>query len=189
MIFCRQKTRNPQAILSFPCLQVLRIRNELRKRRLFNVSVERVLNVQGKQFTAVFISIVRGRHCSRHPAERNLSDYGFLTNARLLNTAVTRAKSLVAVVGDPVALLNVGTCGGLWRRFLSTAKFHGISRQELEYHLSRVPEPPQGPTLNPLAKEFVPRNGTQSNNPYWIEYVPMPINYPVIHCAMDAGFT
>jgi hypothetical protein len=43
------------------------------------------------------------------------------------------------------------------------------------------------PALNPLAKEFVPRNGTQTNNPYWIEYVPMPINYPVIHCTVENG--
>ena len=41
--------------------QVQRIRSELRKRRLFNVSVERVLNVQGKQFRAIllFLSTVR----------------------------------------------------------------------------------------------------------------------------------
>ena len=38
--------------------QVQRIRSELRKRRLFNVSVERVLNVQGKQFRAIFLSAV-----------------------------------------------------------------------------------------------------------------------------------
>ena len=41
--------------------QVMRIRTELRKKKLFNISVERVLNVQGKQFRAVFISTVRTR--------------------------------------------------------------------------------------------------------------------------------
>ena len=34
----------------------------------------------------------------------------FLSSAKLLNTAVTRAESLVAVVGDPVALCSVGRC-------------------------------------------------------------------------------
>jgi superfamily I DNA and/or RNA helicase len=104
-------------VLAHYAEQVLRIRSELRNRRLFNISVERVLNVQGKQFTAVFISVVRTRYCSRHSAERQLSDYGFLTNPRLLNTAVTRAKSLVVVVGDPVALLSIGKFDGpftLW---------------------------------------------------------------------------
>ncbi|XP_003424340.1 probable helicase with zinc finger domain [Nasonia vitripennis] len=175
-------------VLAHYAEQVLRIRSELRKRRLFNVSVERVLNVQGKQFTAVFISIVRTRHCSRHSAERQLSDYGFLTNARLLNTAVTRAKSLVAVVGDPVALLTIGSCRQLWHRYLSSAKVHGMDQRELEHLLNRVPEEENAPALNPLAKEFVPRTGTQKENPYWIEYVPMPINYPVIHCTVgDTG--
>lgn len=41
--------------------QVMRIRAELRKKKLFNISVERVLNVQGKQFRALFISTVRTR--------------------------------------------------------------------------------------------------------------------------------
>ena len=40
-------------------IQVQRIRSELRKRRLFNVSVERVLNVQGKQFRTIFLSTLR----------------------------------------------------------------------------------------------------------------------------------
>ncbi|XP_058800615.1 probable helicase with zinc finger domain [Phymastichus coffea] len=172
-------------VLAHYAEQVLLIRGELRKRRLFNVSVERVLNVQGKQFTAVFISVVRTRHCSRHSAERQLSDYGFLTNARLLNTAVTRAKSLVAVVGDPVALLTIGSCSNHWRRYLRTAGVHGMDPRELDYHLHKVNEPSLGTALNPLAKEFIPRTGTQAQNPYWIEYVPMPINYPVIHCSVN----
>ena len=36
--------------------------------------------------------------------------FGFLSSARLFNTAVTRARSLVAVVGDPLALCSVGKC-------------------------------------------------------------------------------
>ncbi|KAJ8675755.1 hypothetical protein QAD02_011541, partial [Eretmocerus hayati] len=174
-------------VLAHYAEQVLRIRSELRKRKLFNVSVERVLNVQGKQFTAVFISVVRTRHCSRHSAEKQLSDYGFLTNPRLLNTAVTRAKSLVAVVGDPVALLSIGSCSQHWRRYLSAASVHGMDPQELNFHLNKEQEESNALALNPLAKEFVPRNGTQSENPLWIEYVPMPINYPIIHTVDPGG--
>lgn len=37
-------------------------------------------------------------------------DYGFLSNVKLLNTAITRAQSLVAVVGDPVSLCSIGKC-------------------------------------------------------------------------------
>ncbi|XP_014678859.1 PREDICTED: probable helicase with zinc finger domain [Priapulus caudatus] len=91
--------------------QVYRIRAELRKHRMFGVCVERVLNVQGKQFRAIFLSTVRHDRASHvaiwQPYE---CDFGFLSNAKLLNTAITRAQSLVAVVGDPVSLCSVGKC-------------------------------------------------------------------------------
>ncbi|XP_076235945.1 putative helicase with zinc finger domain [Calliopsis andreniformis] len=166
-------------VLAYYAEQVQRIRAELRKRKLPDVSVERVLNVQGKQFTAVFISTVRTRNCCRYSAETNVKDYGFLTNPRLLNTAITRAKCLVAVVGDPIALLTIGSCRKLWRRYLELADLHGIDWETLKYHLSLVPELPLATPLNPLAKEFVPRNQQQ---PYLIEYVSVPMMYPVIHC-------
>ena len=35
-------------------------------------------------------------------------DFGFLSDDKLLNTALTRAQSFVAVVGDPVALCAIG---------------------------------------------------------------------------------
>ena len=41
--------------------QVMRIRTELRRKKIHNISVERVLNVQGKQYRAIFISTVRTR--------------------------------------------------------------------------------------------------------------------------------
>ncbi len=46
------------------------------------------------------------------------SDLGFLSDLKLLNTAFTRAQSLVAVVGDPIALCCIGECSNLWRTFL-----------------------------------------------------------------------
>ncbi|XP_054001757.1 probable helicase with zinc finger domain isoform X2 [Hylaeus anthracinus] len=145
-------------VLAYYAEQVQRIRTELRKRKLADVSVERVLNVQGKQFTAVFISTVRTRNCCKYSAESNVKDYGFLTNPRLLNTAITRAKCFVAVVGDPVALLTIGSCRKLWRRYLEIADLHGTNREAVKYHLSLVPEFLFTTPLNPLAEEFVPRN-------------------------------
>lgn len=37
-------------------------------------------------------------------------DLGFFSNPKLFNTALTRAQSLVAVVGDPVSLCSEGKC-------------------------------------------------------------------------------
>ena len=106
--------------------QVQRIRSELRKRNLKGVSVERVLNVQGKQFRAIFLSTVRTRKTCIMAQDENSGsvqdssslDFGFLSNEKLLNTAITRAQSLVAVVGDPLALCSMGKCRKLWERFI-----------------------------------------------------------------------
>jgi hypothetical protein len=63
--------------------------------------------VLGKQFRAVFLSTVRTRRTCDASSSAEV-DYGFLSNSKLLNTAITRAQSLVAVIGDPIALCSVG---------------------------------------------------------------------------------
>lgn len=143
--------------------QVFRIRSELRKKKLAGVSVERVLNVQGKQFRAVFLSTVRTRKTCSNKAED--IDYGFLSNSKLLNTAITRAQSLVSVVGDPVALCSVGRCRKVWERFIETChqnkSLFGITWQSLKLQLDGV-ELRKTYVLNPLAPEFIPRVQTES---------------------------
>ncbi|KAF8795213.1 putative helicase with zinc finger domain like protein [Argiope bruennichi] len=138
--------------------QVVRIRAELRKKKLHGVSVERVLNVQGKQFRVIFLSAVRTRQTCGSKAESDL-DHGFLSNARLLNTAITRAQSLVAVVGDPVSLCSVGKCRKLWEKFIFTChkeqSLFGITWDSLRSQLDSM-ELKKNFILNPLALEFVP---------------------------------
>lgn len=113
----------------------------------------------------MFISTVRTRNCCRYSAENSVSDYGFLTNPRLLNTAITRAKALVAVVGDPVALLTTGSCRSLWGKYFQEATVRGIPQRFLNEYvtLSMAPPVPLGIPLNPLAREFVPRHITRSD--------------------------
>ena len=69
------------------------------------------------------------------------SDYGFLSNPKLLNTAVTRAQSLVAVVGDPVALCSVGKCRKVWEKFIDVCRengsLHGMTHEELQVDYCR----------------------------------------------------
>lgn len=136
--------------------QVFRIRSELRKRRMGGISVERVLNVQGKQFRAIFLSTVR----TRRTCGGDDLDYGFLSNSKLLNTAITRAQSLVAVVGDPVALCSIGRCRKVWERFIDICNqnksLFGITWALLRSQLDGV-ELKKTYVLNPLAPEFVPR--------------------------------
>lgn len=144
--------------------QVFRIRSELRKRKMGGISVERVLNVQGKQFRAIFLSTVRTRRTC--PSNANTSgqnedmDYGFLSNSKLLNTAITRAQSLVAVVGDPVALCSIGRCRKVWERFIEICNqnksLFGITWSLLRSQLDGV-ELKKTFVLNPNAPEFIPR--------------------------------
>lgn len=141
--------------------QVFRIRSELRKRRMYGISVERVLNVQGKQFRAIFLSTVRTRRtCTGNKKATDDMDFGFLSNSKLLNTAITRAQSLVAVVGDPVALCSIGRCSKLWERFLQicheNGSLYGITWSVLKSQLDGV-ELKKTYSLNPLAPEFIPR--------------------------------
>lgn len=145
--------------------QVFRIRSELRKRKMGGISVERVLNVQGKQFRAIFLSTVRTRRtCPKNDAnstgQTEDMDYGFLSNSKLLNTAITRAQSLVAVVGDPVALCSIGRCRKVWERFIEICNqnksLFGITWSLLRSQLDGV-ELKKTFVLNPLAPEFIPR--------------------------------
>lgn len=84
-------------------------------------------NLLGTEFRAVFISTVRTQHLAEVPpriptnaseCDGEFGDFGFLSDQRLLNTAFTRARSLVAVVGDPVALCAIGECMTVWRTYL-----------------------------------------------------------------------
>ena len=85
-------------------------------------------HVAGKEYRALFISTVRTRNLldSEHVAKAlmeaesvgGVTDFAFLSDRKLLNTAMTRTKSLVAVVGDPVALCAIGECIQIWRTYL-----------------------------------------------------------------------
>jgi len=76
----------------------------------------------------VVISTVRSRHLVDKLDNDDMSDddsdlvdcrdFGFLSEQKLLNTAMTRAKSWLGVVGDPVALCSVGECSRIWRTYL-----------------------------------------------------------------------
>ena len=75
----------------------------------------------------MFLSTVRTRHLidsaivppgTMSECDGEKGDFGFLSDPKLLNTAFTRAQSLVVVVGDPVALCAIGDCVNVWRVYL-----------------------------------------------------------------------
>ncbi|GAB6025890.1 hypothetical protein CHUAL_011863 [Chamberlinius hualienensis] len=158
--------------------QVFHLRGALRQKKLGHISVERVLNIQGKQFRAIIISTVRTRHtCSGkedkfykfkggdrqniNEEEEDEQDFGFLSNAKLLITAITRAQAIVEVVGDPIALCSIGKCRKLWEHYLETchnsSSIHGTTYHKIRVELENL-EVGISSSLDPKAPVFIPRN-------------------------------
>lgn len=81
----------------------------------------------------------------------------FLSDPKLLNTAVTRARCLVAVVGDPVSLCTAGECRSLWRDYIKRCNkrggLHGTTFEELDKEINASIASIE---LNPKAQPFVP---------------------------------
>ena len=119
-----------------------------------------MLFVTGKEFRALFISTVRTsltcHSFDRHQGELQSLYWEFLSDPKLLNTAITRAMSLVAVVGDPISLCTAGDCRGNWRDYIKRCNkrgtLHGASYEEIK---KKVDAPLAKITLNPKANEFV----------------------------------
>ena len=83
--------------------------------------------------------------------------YGFLSDQELLNTALTRAQSLIVAVGDPVALCSAGDCQRTWQRFIRTCESNSsiypetLTMEEIENEITAAKR-----VLHPEAKAFVP---------------------------------
>ena len=118
----------------------------------------------GEEFRVLFISTVRTFHTCKPQQQELLSSgtdrqlyWEFLSDPKLLNTAVTRARCLVAVIGDPVSLCTVGECRSIWRDYIKRCNkrggLHGTTMQELEKEINASISSIE---LNPKAQPFVP---------------------------------
>ncbi|XP_008942288.1 PREDICTED: helicase with zinc finger domain 2, partial [Merops nubicus] len=95
--------------------QVSATRQELRKKQLQDVVVENYENLPGREFRVIIISTVHTSKSLHISASHHLE---FFNEARVLNTIMTRAQSLVVAVGDAVALCSHGQCSKVWKRFI-----------------------------------------------------------------------
>ncbi|KAM9364493.1 3'-5' exoribonuclease HELZ2-like [Pholidichthys leucotaenia] len=95
--------------------QVRQIRRALERSGLDQVRVTTLANVQGNQFRAVILTAVQTRDSLK---TAHLSGLELFNDARVLNTAMTRAQSLVVVVGDAAALCCFGKSSRIWRSFI-----------------------------------------------------------------------
>ena len=121
-------------------LQCAKIREALRKRGMSDIRVGTVENFQGDERKVIIISTVRSiRDFQNDQQWRNLTDMllfdkrhdiGFLRNPKRFNVAITRACSLMVVVGNPVVL----AMDKHWRALIKFAKNHGcFTHDSFEY--------------------------------------------------------
>ena len=115
-----------------------------------NLNLNLIFFILGKEFRAIFISTVRTVHLTSkrarkasdsgwfddsHNEDIDSADFGFLSDQRMLNTAMTRAQSMVGIVGDPVALCAIGSCANVWRAFLKhCSQMQSIVPAEVTFH-------------------------------------------------------
>uniref|UniRef100_A0A3Q2CPH5 Helicase with zinc finger domain 2-like n=1 Tax=Cyprinodon variegatus TaxID=28743 RepID=A0A3Q2CPH5_CYPVA len=86
-------------------------------------SIDHILT--GKQFRAIILTAVQTRNSLK---ESSLSGLPLFNDARVLNTAMTRAQSQVTVIGDAAALCCFGKCSRFWQSFIN----HCISKNSVE---------------------------------------------------------
>ena len=122
--------------------------------------------ISGEEFRALFISTVRTfLTCKPQQEEVRASGsdrplyWEFLSDPKLLNTAVTRARCLVAVVGDPVSICTVGECRSIWRDYIKRCNekggLYGVTMEELDKEINAAIASIE---LNPKAEPFVPKS-------------------------------
>lgn len=115
--------------------QVSVLRQELRRRDLGQVSVGSFEILPGREFRVVVLSTVHNHQSLQSPGAPALE---FFTDARVLNTILTRAQSQVVAVGDAVALCSFGACSKLWKSFIRQCVAHrsvypeGLSLEHIE---------------------------------------------------------
>ncbi|NWX92460.1 HELZ2 Helicase, partial [Nothoprocta pentlandii] len=107
--------------------QVSATRQELRRKHLQDIMVENYENLPGREFRVIIISTVHTSESLRVSASHHLE---FFNEARVLNTIMTRAQSLVVVVGDAVALCSHGQCSKVWKHFIQECIEKGSATPE-----------------------------------------------------------
>ncbi|OCH84002.1 hypothetical protein OBBRIDRAFT_840039 [Obba rivulosa] len=107
------------------------------------IKVGSVEEFQGQERRVIIISSVRSsREFVNYDLKHTL---GFVANPRRFNVAVTRAKALLVVIGDPSVL----SLDPLWRSFLNYVHVNGTSR----------------PSITPFGSDAITEDGKATRQP------------------------
>jgi len=116
--------------------QVQKIRTMLRTKNLGSIRVGTVEDHQCQEENIIFISTVRSEQ--RWLAFDKKHSLGFINNPKAFNEALTRAKSMLVVVGNPFVLIQ----DPLWKAFLIyCVKNNGYKGVSIDNVLSKSTHP------------------------------------------------
>ena len=101
--------------------QVMHLRKRLRALGLGAIRVGTVDDYQGQEELIIIISTVIG---SANPRSVKAMAHGLISSPQRFNVAITRAKALLVIVGDPNALWEDAS----WRELLQYSVDHGAYR-------------------------------------------------------------
>lgn len=103
--------------------QVQKIRSQLTKLNIDDIMVGSVEEFQGREKKIIIISSVRSQ--PKFMQTDLKFRLGFLTNPKRFNVALTRAKALLVVIGNPTIL----SCDHNWRTFITYCNEMGYVRE------------------------------------------------------------
>ncbi|XP_030554172.1 putative helicase MOV-10 isoform X1 [Drosophila novamexicana] len=130
----------------------------LRRQGHYNVEVGSVENYQGREKNVIIATLVR-----------SFASIGFMRNPRRLNVLISRAKSLMILIGNPVTLRYHPDM----RYIINQCKLHGNYLFKKKDGLQR-PE-----FLNDFVEEEVEGNEDELDNEMKVWYAKMPQDIPV----------
>jgi len=142
--------------------QVLLIRKVLRKKQLGAINVGSVDDFQGKEMKVIFISTVlsKDREVLKR-MEDSTNGIGIFSNPKRFNVAISRAKSLMVVVGNPFVLAKKAWWKNILKYCVTKGAYVGVDRA------GEFLDIVQSSYLNLGSGENIEESFTRANNLYY----------------------
>lgn len=149
--------------------QVHKIKNELQKKNFHKIGVGSVDQFQGQERRVIIISTVRSNpDLMAYDSQFKL---GFVKNPKRFNVSITRAKSLLIIVGNPKLLAldkhwkeMLMYC---WKRGSYVGSYYDPPEQEIADVLERMKSLCLMPTLSPEEQGIKISQRAQQEDPQW----------------------
>ncbi|KAI4338664.1 hypothetical protein MLD38_023694 [Melastoma candidum] len=112
--------------------QVVKIRKVLENRDINGVKVGSVEQFQGQEKEVIIVSTVRSM--MRHEKLDRMHSLGFLSDWRRFNVAITRARSLLVIIGNPHVVCKDPSWDKLLKYCLENNSYQGCPLPEWQKH-------------------------------------------------------